>query len=345
MNFTDNNKVVPQLEPTPFESFSDLGLTEKDLENFISDNLFEVLYSRSPLMPIFQERRGQKVGDIYALNESGDLTIFELKRDTAGDDAILQLLTYTQEVRRWKYSFLNDKYGEYLRINDKKEESLEVAHKETFDVELTHEQFNRKQHLIVIGNAADKKLIDIVQYWRNQQGLSINFIPYRVYTFNQEKYFEFFTPPYDQYDDTSEKKGVIIDTNETYSRSGIPDVRYMMENSRIATFGDRKNIIDSINKEDIVFFYHKGCGIVAAGTVNSDRKIDSNMKEETWYRDVDFLTTPPKTFNEIPSMRPARVAEITGQSFFWQGTIKWPILSIDKAKLLVDELEKYLDPN
>ena len=337
MKLSDNDKDIPQIKPIPFTSFSGIGRKEKDLENLISENLFEVLFTESPLMPIFQERQGQSVGDIYALDENGDLTIFELKRDIANKDAILQLLTYAQFAGRQDYNWLNDKYREH----NKKDDSLEVAHQEAFYVKLTHEQFNRKQHLIVIGNAADKELIDIVQYW-NQQGLSISFAPYRIYEFNEEIYFEFFTPSYDQHDNPTER-GIIIDTNVKYSRDGLPDVRYMMEKSRIAAFGDDKKVIDWINKKDIVFFYHQGYGIVAAGTVKSDRIEDSEMEEETWYREVDFLTTPPKTIDENSVIPPAKIAEITGKSFCWRGTLKRPFLSTEQANSLVEELKQCLD--
>ena len=341
INSIDNKDDVQQLEPIPFTSFSGLGLKEKDLENLISENLFEVLFFKSPLMLIFQERQGQPIGDIYALEKNGDLTIFELKRDIASKDAISQLLTYAQDAGRRDYNWLNDKYREF---NNKEDESLEDAHRDAFGVELTREQFNRRQNLIIIGNAADEELIDIVQYWK-QQGLSISFAPYRVYEFNQEKYFEFFATPYDQHDNPEEKKGAIIDTNVKYSRDGLPDVRYMMENSRIAAFGDDKKVIDRINKKDIVFFYHQGYGVVAAGTVKSDRIEDSKMEEETWYREIDFLTTPPKTIDENSVIPPAKISEITGESFCWRGTLKRPFLSIDQANSLVEELKKCLDPN
>ena len=342
INSPDNND-ARQLEPMPFTSIGELGLKEKGLENLISNNLFEVLFSESPLMPIFQERPFQKEGDIYALDENGDLTIFELKRDIASDGAILQLLTYAQLAGSWNYSTLDDKFRKYLRNNNEKDKSLEAAHQETFKVELTHEQFNRRQHLIVIGNAADKELINCVQYW-NQQGLSISFAPYRIYVFNGEKCFEFFTPPYDQHADPSMRKGVIVDTNETWKIEGISDIWYMMENSRIAAFGDRKKVIDWINQEDIVFFYQKGYGVVAAGIVKSDRKEDNIPEEDRWYRDVEFLTTPPKKIPGVQLCMPAKtVKEVSRRGFYWASTIKRPYLSIDEAENLVNELNKYLN--
>ena len=345
MNFTDNNKDVPQLEPAPFSSIRKLGLREKDLENIISENLFEVLYSEPPLMPIFQERQGEMLGDIYALNESGDLTIFELKRETAGDNAILQLLNYAQEAGTWNYNFLDQQYKIYLKINNEDEKSLEAAHQDAFNVKLTHEQFNRRQHLIVIGNAADKKLINIIDYC-NKQGMSINFYPYRIYQFKEDIYFEFFTQPYDQHDIPLENKGIIVDTNEEHKSEGGPDLWYMMENSRIAAFGGQKKVIDLLSVGDIVFFYHKGCGIVAAGTVKSERKEDNKMNE-TWYRDVNFLTTPPKIDDQLKFMPKNDIenefVKETGKRVFWARTAKIPSLSIDEAKRLVEKLKHYVN--
>ena len=143
-------------------------------------------------------------------------------------------------------------------------------------------------------------------------------------------------------DNFSEKKGIIIDTNERYKCEGGPNICYMMNNCRIATFGKQKKVIDSLNKGDIVLFYHKGRGIVAAGTVISERKEDNNMND-TWYRDVDFLIPPPKIIEDNLVIQRAKIEELTGKLFCWRGTLKSPKLSIDEAKLLVDELQKCLD--
>ncbi|WP_227992673.1 hypothetical protein [Shewanella sp. YLB-07] len=54
-------------------------------------------------MPVFQERQWQAEADIYALNESGELVIFELKRASAGKDAVHQALRYAQDAGQWSY--------------------------------------------------------------------------------------------------------------------------------------------------------------------------------------------------------------------------------------------------
>ncbi len=65
------------LEPVAFKNFSNFGNREKDLEDLIAKNILDVLFEDASLMPIFQERQGQGEADIYALDEKGELIIFE----------------------------------------------------------------------------------------------------------------------------------------------------------------------------------------------------------------------------------------------------------------------------
>ena len=98
-----------RLEPVAFKDFSDFENREKDLENLLAQNILEVLYEQPGLMPIFQESEGESVGDIYALNEQGELVIFELKRSLATGDAIQQALRYAQDAGQWSYATLKEK--------------------------------------------------------------------------------------------------------------------------------------------------------------------------------------------------------------------------------------------
>lgn len=47
-----------------------------------------------------------------------------------------------------------------------------------------------------------------VDYWR-RQGLSVEFLPYRVYEFAGEHYFEFFALPYDNHRNPAQAKGEV----------------------------------------------------------------------------------------------------------------------------------------
>lgn len=329
------NGIFDKLDPVAFKDFSSFGQSEKNLEELIANSILDVLYEDASLMPIFRERQYQAEADIYALNEKGELTIFELKRGAAGEDAVHQALRYAQDAGQWNYAQLQEKYQQYTD----RESDLIREHKEAFDLErpLDAKEINNRQHLVVIGSAADESLISAVDYWR-RQGISINFLPYRIYELDGEQYFEFFALPYDKHKNPADAKGVLFDTNRKYGEDAI---WYMMENGRVAAFGDAKRFVERIHPRDIVFFSHGGEGIVAAAKVKKD-PIRANGSD-TLYRDVEFITPIPERNKEYRAMPFGMVSEITGKSFYWASTIKVPYLSKAEAEHLAEELVKYLE--
>jgi hypothetical protein len=161
-----SNQGLGALEPLPFLDASDLQRTEKDLENLLATHLLDVLFEGAPLLPIFQERQLQSEADVYAINCDGDLLIFELKRGVAGEDAVLQAIGYAQRAGRWVYSERDRRYKDYFEHGGFSPVELRDAHKDAFqlDASLEPTNFNRRQHLYVVGNAANEALIDAVDY-------------------------------------------------------------------------------------------------------------------------------------------------------------------------------------
>ena len=125
-----SSEVFDGLELVPFKDFSDFGQREKDLENLIAGNILEVLFEDARLMPVFQERPLKREADLYALNERGDLVIFELKRSTAGDDALIQALGYAQHAGQWTYAEFQERYRQYTGRQD----DLNCVHHEAFSL-------------------------------------------------------------------------------------------------------------------------------------------------------------------------------------------------------------------
>jgi hypothetical protein len=322
------------LEPLPFMDFSSFGQREKELEALIAGNLLNVLYEDARLMPVFQERQYQAEADLYALNQAGDLILFELKRGEAGNEAVHQVLRYAQDAGQWRYAQLQAKYRQYSG-NDV---ALNLAHREAFDLDhpLDSGEINKKQHLLVVGNALDEHLMAAVDYWKGQ-GVAIDFLPYRVYALGGAHYFEFFALPYDKHQNPADIKGVLFDTNRSWDEESI---WYMMENSRVAAFGDAKRFIDYLHPGDIVFFSHKWVGVVAAARVK--RGAVKAPAPDTRYREVEFITPVPERGSEVAGMPFHRVSDITGKSFFWARTIKVPYLSRQEAEMLAEELANYL---
>jgi hypothetical protein len=319
------------IDPLPF---SGLPL-EKELEDLLAQNLWDVLFEGSQLMPIFQERSWQPEADIYALNEQGDLVIFELKRAHADGGAVHQALRYCEKAGRYSYEKLEEMLRAYRKGNPV---NLQQEHQIGFDLEhpLDRSTFNRRQHLVIVGSASDDDLIRNVDYWKSK-GISLSFIPYRVYKIAGEHYFEFFSLPYDQHSNPAHAKGVIFDTNLSYRESSI---WYMCEGNRVAAFGSIKGIVHSLNKGDIVFLYHKGHGIVAAGEVKSDVKEDASA--DAMYCDLKWLTSKPAKGKALKVMPVSQIKQVTGRNFYWAKTMKPPFLKKEEAAHLLEKLKKVL---
>jgi hypothetical protein len=323
------------IEPIGFEDFSHHGHLEEDLENLLANNLLGVLFEDNRLMPIFQERKRQEEADIYALNEKGDLIIFELKRGGAGSGAVHQALRYCEKSAYWNYDKLQEMLDKYRVKNGEPKEDLREAHKANFDLDspLDRTMFNRSQHLMVVGSAANSELIRTVDYWKSQ-GISLDFVPYRVYEINKEHYFEFFSIPYDKHTNPKDIKGVLFDTNKSYNSDSI---WYMLENDRVAAFGGVKHVVKYLKEKDVVFFYHKGFGIVAAGTVTSSVKTDG---KDTLYRDIKFITSKPSKDNiQKYSVSASEIKSTLSRNFFWAKTIKTPYISTNEIKALLKVLK------
>lgn len=327
------------MEPMPYHSFANFGQVEKDLENLLAENMLDVLFEGRQLMPIFQERSRQAEADIYALNRAGDLVIFELKRATAGGDAVHQALRYCDEAARWDYTRLESMYNKYMETTS---ESLQAEHQRVFDLEtpLAKAAFNNDQELMIVGTAGNDELMHRVDYWKSK-GIKINFLPYRIYTLGGEQYFEFFSPPYDQHSNPAHKRGIIFDTCLSHIADSL---EYMLQNFRVATFGDQKHLVGYLTPGDTVFLYHKGHGIVAAGEV-----LQGGVKEDTSTRDARYREV--KWLNPIPSqgtpraLSAASIKKLLGQNFFWARTLKTPYLNPEQSKKLIDELSKINTPN
>jgi hypothetical protein len=321
------------IEPVAFKGLP----KEKELEDLLATNLWDVLFERNELMPIFQERAWQPEADIYALNKQGDLVIFELKRESVNHGAVHQILRYCEKAARLGFEELQGKLRDYK--NDQQLD-LQKEHKENFNLEhpLDRAAFNKRQHLWVVGSAGDEQLIQNINYWKSQ-GLSLEFIPYRVYEIGKDNhYFEFFSLPYDQHSNPNDIKGVIFDTNRSWNEDAI---WYMCEKNRVAAFGGIKGVVHSFRKGDYVFLYHKGEGIVAVGEVKSEVKEDK--VEDALYCDLRWLTSKPTKGKPYKAMPASQIKEEMGCNFWWAKTMKPPFLNKDESQKLLDSLKNLLN--
>lgn len=332
------NDVFDSIEPVPFRNLP----KEKHLEDLMARNLTGVLFEDNQMMPLFQETPYDGGADIYALNEQGDLVIFELKRDDACEGAVHQILRYCETAAQWDFQYLQRRAKLEVYGYDAAK-GLRVAHQSHFELKqpLDEFDFNKQQHLIIVGSAGSDDLIRNVDYWKSK-GISVEFIPYRIYAIGdgekKDYYFEFFSPPYDRHSSPAHVKGVIFDTNRSYDEDSI---WYMCENQRVAAFGGRKDAVRSLGRGDIVFLCHRWTGVVAAGKVKGSLKEDKEKDAMFW--EMDWLTSVPmKDGGPIKAMPAAEIKKLLKRNFFLARILKTPYLSADESKHLLDALNDYI---
>lgn len=242
-------------------SLADMGWKEKDLENLISNNIQDFI-SSNDLMTIFTERQRQEEPDILALDKNGDLYIFELKRWGAKQENLLQVLRYGQLFGRSNYDDLSELYKKHQKSA---QADLQLDHGKYFNSTgktLSLEQFNTKQHFLVVTNGIDQATVESILYWKNN-GLNLDAIIYWVFEINGEYYIEF--NMYSQVENflDYENNCYVINTN---SQSGSHFTEEMLREEKAAAYypGWREKI-KKLQRDDLVFLYQSGKGIIAYG--------------------------------------------------------------------------------
>ena len=327
-----------KLESIAFEDFGSIGRKEKELENIFAQNLEMIYGEYGVLFPVFQERPGQEAPDLCALDKEGNLIIFEFKRSEAPESTTNQIMRYAEIYGQKSYDDLNSIYKKYIsKKNGQDNMELVDAHREAFALKepLKLEYFNHEQKMIIVGSSMDHKLAKTVDYWKSK-GVSIDFIPYRLFEIQGEYYLEYFAKPYDYVLNVGNVRGILFDTNLSYDTDAIWD---MFKGNKISAYDERSRCVGYFNKNDYVFYYHKGYGVVAAGKI-CDNKPHTNKGEA--YRKVEFLTPKPECKKDLRGIAPSELSRLLGKGFYYASTVKRPYLDKEESERLVDKLkEKY----
>jgi hypothetical protein len=279
------------------------------------------------------------------LDRHGNLVVFELKRAGAGR-ALEQLFRYVEIASTWDYFTLNRKFGEYREKRRGEVVELREAHRQAFGLvdQIEEDVFNRSQRMCVVANSAEDTLIRAVSYWRDR-GLDVDFLPYRVYEIAGDRYFEFFSKPFDPHLNPAFAKGVLFDTNASYDVPGEePWVQRMITKKRVAAYGDIKGVVDYLRRGDTVFYYQKGFGIIAAARITGALPREFEPDEERYW-DVQFLTKTPSVFAPpYAALSVAEIRETLGFNFFWAKTLKVPYLNSEQSEQLLRAVISKIGP-
>ena len=277
-------------------TLAEIGWLEKDLEDLISKNIDDLIYSND-LMAIFTERRGQEEPDIIALDSVGELYIFELKRWSSNKENLLQVLRYGQLFGGSNYDALNDLYKKYNPAGGE----LTDAHTKHFDLsdssKLSLADFNKKQHFIIVTNGVDQETLEAISYWKGN-GLNIDAIVYWVYKLNGESFIEF-----DMY---SPVEGFISYESNSFVVNTSNNAEMVAEHKAAAYYPGWREKIQRLQKGDYVFLYQSGQGIVAYGIADGIlRKKDCDgHKDYEYYMNLDNFKklSKPITANEMKEL-------------------------------------------
>ncbi len=255
-------------------TLKDAGWTEKDLENLISKHITDLI-STNDLMTIFTERPLQEEPDILAIDSKGELYIFELKAWQAKSENLLQVLRYGQLYGNSNY---DDLQALYCKKN--KNRNLQEEHKRYFkkDSMLETNDFNRKQHFLVVTNGLDQKTIESIIYWK-KNGLQIDGIIYWIFKIENDYYIEFnmYSPIENQLE--YESNYYVLNTN--YSNNQKSHEEMILEKKASAYCTGWKEKIEKLQKDDLVFLYKTGTGIIAYGFA------DGKLKKKEWDGVID----------------------------------------------------------
>jgi len=277
----------------------DFGWDERKFQSLLFQNLDRVIQEEE-LMLISQSRRWQEEPDLMAIDEKGDLWIFELKAWESQESNILQALRYGQKYGQYDYDDLNELFSKFAK------KQMIDAYKDRFpDQNITKEQFNKNQHFIIVTNGLDIRTREAIIYWRERK-LDVKPWIYRIYkTKNKELFLEFntFRMKDDPFEDIEEGY-FIVNTNISHGKEDDED---MLKGKKAAAFFDPwKKSIRRINPGDKVFLYRSGEGIVARGIAKDRYKKkayhdDPDYADEEYYVELkDFsLCSPPLTPSEI----------------------------------------------
>jgi hypothetical protein len=307
----------------------DAQANEKDLEGIISKMVGENIFQ--DFLVFGRERSFQKEADIYAVNEDGDVVIFELKVDGHYDRSkVLQVMDYAAIYSKWGYEDIDNFY----KKDPKNSKDFIEVFKEKFSNDLDKSKFNRRQKMIIISSSSEKSISSAISYWQ-RQGIDIQEYFYRFYKVNDEFLFEITTDNFA----IPDSQHCWINTNRTYEQEAYKD---MITNEKASAYWDRSNAITDSMKNGYIFLYHNGCGVIAAG--KGTNKIDvvpegENIKEKS-IKLKDFIhgCDADNDHNIINFISPYELKKEFEQDFYFASTKV--ALDKEKAKKLYELCKK-----
>lgn len=303
-------------------TLAEIGWKEKDLEKLIANNIEDFL-SSNDLMTIFTERSRMEEPDIMAIDAQGDLYIFELKRWSGKQENLLQVLRYGQLFGRSNYDDLNELYGKFQKTG---RADLREDFQRYFNTSITEEEFNQKQHFLILTNGLDQETVESIIYWK-KCNLNIDAIVYWIFEINGEHFIEFNT--YSKLEDYLEYENncYVLNTNKKTDPKYTQEM--LTEHKAAAYYPGWREKIQKFQKGDIVFLYESGVGIIAYGYASGVL----NKKECDGHPDYEYNMVLDNFVVLKEPLSAWKMKELTGHGFNFRQTLY--SVSEETAKTLI----------
>jgi len=290
-------------------NLSDFNWDERRLQELLFDNLEEFMGTEE-LLVISQSRHFQEEPDLLAIDENGDLWIFELKAWESKSGNLLQALRYGQIFGQYSYDDLESLHQKFYE----EESLLEAHHRKYPDREIEGEEFNRRQHYVTITNGLDVGTRQAIEFWRSS-GLHVMPWIYRLYREKDVVYLEF--NPFrrigdDPFEDI-ESSYFIVNTN----RKHMPEVEEeMLTEMKAAAYYETKEAMKRIAQGDKVFLYASEVGIIAGGVAKSGFK----KKDRKKHRNAEYYVELRNFHTCDEAITAASIREMTGYYYRFMRT-------------------------
>lgn len=318
---------MKELVPLDFDDISNsLGQNEKNLEEALSRNIGDAIF---PEYLVFgNERSFQREADIFAIDEYGNLVLFELKVSGHYDRGkIYQALDYAQAFSHWQYAEMN---AHYKKCFPERKQELASAFADQFGFDLDTSKYNMAQRIIVISNGSSADIRSVSDYWK-RKGIDIQEFFYRIYELDGRKYFElsnelYFPRSYGH---------CWINTCERHIPGAYMD---MVTQAKASAYGDKMYQINENMKSALVFLYHNGYGIIAAGKGTAKIR-EETEKEEKYISLKDFVHgVDTKNGAIVKYVSPPEIRSLLNQDFWFAKTRV--SLSAEQAETLFNHCAK-----
>jgi hypothetical protein len=296
-------RAATRVTGAPLKQF---GLDERGLQDILFRSLDRLL-GEDELLLLMQSRHWREEPDLMALDRDGKLYIFEIKVWESRSENLLQVLRYGQRYGALDYDGLNAMWQRFASVD----RTLEEAHQANFDVRLSRDQFNGRQVFVVLTNGLDVDTRLAVKYWRSAR-LDVRPWIYRSYAIGDQMLLEIspFRTADDPLEDQAEGQGdgfYVVNTN--WSQDPKDDAAMLREKKVAAYFTPRKSKIERLRRDDHVFLYRSGTGVIAVGKADGRlRKAAYHGKPEHEDEEyamglLDFyLVDPPLTAADVKTI-------------------------------------------